>query len=119
MKEGFNLTIEQLINKQKQFDSIHKGHFNWDEKISDENIQLLEYLLICMVGEFGEVSNLVKKVVRGDYKLEDIKDHLSEEIIDILIYVIKLAYQLDIDIEETYNKKMDKNKLRFKKYERE
>jgi NTP pyrophosphatase (non-canonical NTP hydrolase) len=113
------VNIEQLIKKQREFDSAHNGNFNWDEEINDENIELLEYLLICMVGEFGEISNVIKKVVRGDYKLEEVKEHLSEEVIDILIYVIKLAYQLNIDIEQTYEKKMEKNKLRFRKYEKE
>ncbi|XAM38298.1 hypothetical protein TPHSE_25820 [Terrisporobacter petrolearius] len=71
-----------------------------------------------MVGEFGETSNLVKKVVRGDYKLDEVREELSEEIIDIFIYVIKLMYQLEIDVEDVYIKKMKKNEKRFMKYEK-
>jgi MoaA/NifB/PqqE/SkfB family radical SAM enzyme len=77
-------------------------------KIDKTNIEILEYLLICMVGEFGELSNIIKKVVCGDYELEEVKDILSEELIDVFIYIIKLAYQLDIDIEEVYKMKMKK-----------
>lgn len=113
------MNIQELIESQKEFDSRHKGNFNWDEKINDENIELLEYLLICILGELGETSNLVKKAIRGDYKLSDIKERLSEEIIDMLIYVIKLIYQLDIDVEKEYYKKMSKNEERFKKYQKE
>lgn len=113
------MNIQKLIESQKEFDSKHKGNFNWDEKINDENIELLEYLLICILGELGETSNLVKKAIWGDYKLADIKESLSEEIIDILIYVIKMIYQLDIDVEEEYYKKMVKNKERFKQYRKE
>lgn len=112
------MNIQELIEAQKEFDSIHEGNFNWDQKINDENIELLEYLLICVLGELGETSNLVKKVIRGDYKLADIKESLSEEIIDILIYIIKLIYQLDIDMGKEYYKKMGKNKERFEKYQK-
>lgn len=115
----FKVDINELIKLQKEFDSQHKGNFNWDEKIKDNNLELLEYLLICILGELGETSNLVKKIIRGDYKLDEIRDDLSEEIIDILIYVIKLIYQLDIDVEKEYYKKMEKNKIKFTKYQKE
>ncbi|WP_019229253.1 hypothetical protein [Sedimentibacter sp. B4] len=113
------MTIEQIIEMQKKFDSEHAGKFSWDKKITDENIENLEYLLLCMIGEFGESSNLVKKVIRGDCNLNEIRENLSEEIIDIFIYVIKLIYQLDINLEEKYIEKLNKNKLRFTKYEKQ
>jgi len=112
------MTIEEIIKKQQGFDSSHKGKFKWDQKIDDEHLEVLQFLLLSMVGEFGEASNIVKKVVRGDKKLEEVKDILSEEIIDIFIYVIKLIYQLDIDIDKVYNLKMEKNKTRFIDYQR-
>ncbi|AUG58662.1 MazG nucleotide pyrophosphohydrolase domain-containing protein [Acetivibrio saccincola] len=111
------MNINQLIDIQKQFDSKHRGKFDWAQKIDDENIATLEYLLLCLVGEFGEATNLVKKVLRGDYSLNDIKPQLSEEIADIFIYVLKLAYQLDIDIEKQFLEKVDKNKRRFLNFE--
>lgn len=111
------MKIEDFIRYQKEFDENHSSDFNWSEKITQDNIEILQYLLLCMVGEFGETSNLVKKVVRGDYKLNEIRDELSEEIIDVFIYVIKLIYQLDIDVEDVYLRKMKKNKERFIRYE--
>lgn len=113
------ITINELIEKQKEFDSKHKSSFNWNEKITDKNINILEFLLLSMVGEFGETANIIKKVIRGDKTLNEVREDLSEEVIDILIYVLKLAYQLDIDIEKVYNQKMIKNKKRFEKYERD
>ncbi|NMB51368.1 MAG: nucleotide pyrophosphohydrolase [Bacteroidales bacterium] len=112
------MNLNQLINIQKEFDSKHKGKFDWAQKIDEDNIEILEYLLLCLVGEFGEISNLVKKVLRGDYYLNDIRAQLSEEIADIFIYVLKLAYQLDIDIENQFLLKVDKNKNRFTHYEK-
>lgn len=111
------MNIEEFIKYQKQFDENHSSNFKWNERITQDNIEILEYLLLCMVGEFGEASNLVKKVVRGDYSLEEVREELSEEVIDMFIYVIKLIYQLNIDVEEVYLNKMKKNNERFKKYE--
>lgn len=111
------MTIKELMVLQEEFDLKHRSKFNWSEKIDDNNIEMLEFLLISMFGEIGETANLVKKSVRGDFKLEVIKDELSEEIADIFIYLMKICIQLDIDLEENYLKKLKKNTERFKKYE--
>ncbi|TGE39382.1 nucleotide pyrophosphohydrolase [Desulfosporosinus fructosivorans] len=111
------MTIEEIIIQQQEFDSNYKGKFNWNQIIDNEHLEILEFLLLSMVGEFGEATNIVKKVIRGDKTLEEVKDDLSEEIIDIFIYVIKLIYQLDIDLDKVYSAKMEKNKIRFKEYE--
>lgn len=110
------LTIEMIIELQKKFDECHSGNFKWSEKITDNNIHILEHIMLSMVGEFGEAANLVKKVIRGDNGIEDIRAELTEEVIDIFIYVIKLIYQLDIDLEKSYIQKMEKNQIRFKSY---
>ena len=113
------MNLEQLIDIQKEFDYNHKGNFEWAQKIDMDNIHVLEYLLLCIVGEFGETTNLVKKVLRGDYTLCEVKPYLSEEIADIFIYVLKLAYQLDIDLEKQFLDKVEKNKKRFTNFEKE
>ena len=38
------MTLNELINVQKRFDGNHKGKFCWDEKISDDNLEILEFL---------------------------------------------------------------------------
>lgn len=112
------ITIEELIKRQRLFDSNHSGCFEWSKIITNDDVSILEHIMISMVGEFGEAANIVKKVARGDCSLDNVRQELSEEVIDILIYVLKLIYQLDIDIEATYNKKMSINKERFIKYEK-
>lgn len=111
------MTLKEIINLQKNFDNKHVSSFKWDEIITDDNIHLLEYLLICLVGEFGETSNIIKKVIRGDKRLNDVKESISEEIVDMFIYIIKMGYQLNIDIEEEYLKKLHRNDMRFNNYE--
>ena len=112
------MTLQELMKLQEEFDIKHTSNFNWNEKINDENIEMLEFLLISMFGEIGETANLVKKSVRGDFKLESIKEQLSEEIADIFIYLMKICIQLDIDLENSYLNKRKKNMERFKKYEK-
>lgn len=112
------MTLQELMKLQEDFDIKHTSNFNWNEKINDENIEMLEFLLISMFGEIGETANLVKKSVRGDFKLETIKEQLSEEIADIFIYLMKICIQLDIDLENSYLNKRKKNMERFKKYEK-
>lgn len=113
------MTLKEIIEFQKKFDSKHAGNFKWNEMITDENVEMLEFLLVSLFGEAGETANIVKKIARGDFKISDKKETLSEEITDIFIYLIKLVYQLDIDLEAEYFKKMNKNEQRFERYETE
>lgn len=64
------MTIDELTNIQKKFDARYKGTFFWDENISDDNLQMLEFLMIALMGEVGELAN-IEKIVRGDYKLKE------------------------------------------------
>jgi len=110
------MKIEDFIALQKEFDSMHASEFNWDEKITDDNIEMLEFLLLSLFGEVGETANLVKKIVRGDFLLSERKKDIGEELADIFIYILKISYQLDIDLEKEYLKKLEKNKERFIHY---
>lgn len=108
----------KLIEIQRRFDSQHSSLFEWSEKISADNIEVLERLLVSLVGEFGELANSVKKVRRGDIELSCAKESIGEELADIFIYLLKLSYQLDIDIESEFLKKVKKNEQRFAKYQK-
>lgn len=113
-----NMTLNEIIDLQKQFDSNHESTFPWNTPITDNNLENLEFLLVAFAGEFGEVSNIVKKIVRGDFSLNEKKNDISEEIADMFAYLIKMSYQLDIDLESVYLEKIRKNKERFKHYEK-
>lgn len=111
------MDLKEIIKLQKEFDSKHKIHFNWATEVSEKNIQQLQFLVLSLAGEVGEMANCVKKVVRGDENLVSSKDSISEELTDVFIYVLKLAYQMNIDLEKTYLQKLEANKLRFKSFE--
>ncbi|MFZ2959350.1 MAG: hypothetical protein WA705_20885 [Candidatus Ozemobacteraceae bacterium] len=112
------LSIEEMIAIQREFDSKHKGKFAWDEEITEKNVEALQYLLLATLGELGEAANITKKVIRGDLSFDKAKESISEEIVDVLIYSIKMLYQLKINVGEAFKKKVDKNRDRFKKYEK-
>jgi NTP pyrophosphatase (non-canonical NTP hydrolase) len=108
------MDINELVKIQEEFDSKHRGNFSWNEKISQENIEILEHLIVSVVGEVGELANITKKIVRGDITYDDAKENITEEVVDIFIYVIKLCYQIGIDVEKSYLEKLKINEVRFK-----
>ncbi|KUO52225.1 MAG: hypothetical protein APF76_04075 [Desulfitibacter sp. BRH_c19] len=111
------MDLKEIIKIQEEFDQNHSSKFNWNKKITNDNLEMLEFILISMFGEIGETANLVKKIIRGDFKLDEKRSALSEEIADIFIYLIKLSNQLDIDLEQSYFNKLEKNRKRFQRYE--
>ncbi|WP_229618331.1 MazG nucleotide pyrophosphohydrolase domain-containing protein [Vibrio parahaemolyticus] len=109
-----SLTLKEVCQKQKSFDkkTAINGKSFYTE-INEENIHELEHLLVCLVGELGEFSNLLKKIVRGDKLLSEEKKNLDEELVDTFIYLIKIANQFDVDLERGFLDKLEKNKNRF------
>jgi len=68
------------------------------EKIDDENA-LLNYALLGLVGEAGELANTWKKYYRDGLDLDDVIDKLGTELGDVLWYVSQLAIELGFDLE--------------------
>lgn len=53
---------------------------------------------IC--GELGEAANLIKKIERGDFTLDEKREDLGRELADVVIYLDLLAYRAGIDLGE-------------------
>lgn len=83
------------------------------KKIDHKNNSIDKYFY-KLTEEVGELA----KAIRKDKRLEEdnIKDTIEEELYDIIYYVICLANQYDIDLE---NCMILKEKLNAEKYERE
>lgn len=108
------LTLKEIKNIQKEFDKKHSVNGKSLYKDIDEsNIYELEHLAVCLTGEIGEFCNILKKVVRGDYKLHEAKEDMSEELADCFIYLLKISNQFDVDLEAEFIKKVSKNKKKF------
>jgi NTP pyrophosphatase (non-canonical NTP hydrolase) len=70
--------------------------------------QGVEYTTLGLVGEAGEIANKVKKVLRGDYTIDDIRDDLGAEISDTLWYIAMLAHELDLNLQDIAQANLDK-----------
>jgi NTP pyrophosphatase (non-canonical NTP hydrolase) len=111
------MELRDIITLQSEFDAEHKSKEPWNQLITGDNLQVLEHLLVCLVGEVGECANLVKKVVRGDLQYAEVRRDLAGELADTFIYLMKICAQTDIDIEQEFLNKLEYNRERFKKYE--
>lgn len=111
-------SIKELQELQKEFDLNHEGDEPFYQEINNKNIEALEHLIVCLVGEVGEFSNIVKKIKRGDFKYSEKSSELSEELADTFIYLIKIANQMNLDLETIFLDKLDKNKTRFEHYKK-
>jgi len=70
----------------------------------------LEYCVLGLVGEAGEIANKVKKIIR-DYEgqvSEDMKKDLSKEYGDVLWYIARGLDELGFDMGEIMKENIDK-----------
>lgn len=51
-----------------------------------------------LVGEVGEAANVLKKIDRGDFTLEQARGEVAKELADVAIYLDLLAHKLGIDL---------------------
>jgi len=70
--------------------------------------QPLLYTALGLVGEAGEVANKVKKVLRGDYDRDALREMLAGELGDVLWYLTMLARELDLDLSAIAQANLDK-----------
>lgn len=116
------MELTEFISKQTKFDKEH----GWDTSIIPEveRLQSLERELVGLMGEVGEVANIVKKArlsvlnnKSSSTAFRDIVPEVNEELIDVFIYLLRLFQVAGTDIESEYLRKLAINKERFKKYE--
>ena len=115
------MDLKDLVSSQRAFDKRH----GWTPAPNDPRA-ICSYMtkdLVGLLGEIGEFANLVKKLdlIADDEAvlakaMSDSSDMLEDELIDTLIYVLRLASHLDVDLEAAYNRKRDINEQRFKKF---
>lgn len=75
----------------------------------------INYALMGLLGEAGELANKWKKVLRGDRDLSTAKLELRWELGDTLWYVARLAEELGIDLNSVANANLEKLRDRKKR----
>ncbi|MCK8688087.1 MazG nucleotide pyrophosphohydrolase domain-containing protein [Pseudomonas umsongensis] len=114
------MNLLELCKTCKSFDEQHGFPVAFDQE--NQKFNQITKDLVGLFGEVGEFSNIVKKInlkiEKGDnYELNmlEAKEHLKEELSDSLIYIIRLANILDIDLEKECLNKIDRNRVRYEK----
>jgi len=50
------------------------------------------------VGELGELANIMKKIDRGDFTLEEARPAIAKELADVQTYLDIMAYKLGVNL---------------------
>ena len=107
-----DFTINEMLDMQKFLQERYKDIWNplCPEQGKDQ--------LLWMVGEIGEVIDIVKKH-GGETTCQDdaLRAHLVEELADVLMYYndVLLCYGISADeLKQSYTKKFERNMQRWK-----
>ena len=106
-----DFTVKEMLAMQQELQEKYKD--KW-EKISPETGK---NKLLWMIGEIGEVIDIIKK--NGDIKAvenEELRRHLVEEMADVLMYYndVLLCYGIsDKELKEAYVSKFERNMKRW------
>ena len=111
-KDGKDMTLKeiQFLIKYIEKGSLEKVQDNRSEAEKKENSQRL---VLKLIEEFGELAENIRKNLR--YKGDNIKGTIEEELFDIFYYIIAIANDYHIDLEEIFH---INDKINKEKYER-
>ncbi|XP_008224330.1 PREDICTED: dCTP pyrophosphatase 1-like [Prunus mume] len=105
--ERVNISLKDLSKKLEEFAKAR----DWEKYHSPRN------LLLAMVGEVGELSEIFQWRGEVDKGLpnweESDKEHLGEELSDVLLYLIRLADICGVDLGDAASKKIVKNAIKY------
>ncbi|XP_068666258.1 uncharacterized protein [Aristolochia californica] len=102
-----SVTLEDLKKKMAEF----ARERDWDQFHSPRN------LLLALVGEVGELSEIFQwkgEVPKGlpDWKEEE-KEHLGEELSDVLLYLVRMSDICGIDLGKAALRKVELNAIKY------
>lgn len=85
---------------------------DWDQFHSPKNLSM------ALAGEAGELLEIFQWKTEAESPRDSMSDEMlaaaSDEIADVLIYALRLAEKLDIDVDNAVTNKMKKNAQRYK-----
>lgn len=97
MTDGLTLNVlrEANVARIPQFKNAKGEPAHEKEDGSDWS---LNDWLTAVVGELGEAANLLKKIRRGDFTIDQARPELADELADVLTYLDILASQCGINL---------------------
>lgn len=111
-KNNKDMTLKeiQFLIRHIEKESLEKIQDNRSEAEKKENSRRL---VLKLIEEFGELAENIRKNLR--YNGENIKGTIEEELFDIFYYIIAIANDYNIDLEEIFH---IKDKINKEKYDR-
>lgn len=100
----FNTLRAGNVHRLPQFKDKHGRRAHAEPDGSDWS---LGEWMNAVLGELGECANIIKKLKRGDYTLEEAKPLIAKELADVVTYVDLTAFQLRIDLGEAIMEKFN------------
>ena len=111
-KNNKDMTLKeiQFLIRHIEKGSLEKIQDNRSEAEKKENSRRL---VLKLIEEFGELAENIRKNLR--FNGENIKGTIEEELFDIFYYIIAIANDYNIDLEEIFH---IKDKINKEKYDR-
>ena len=110
LKEDMTIKEFQFLIKHIEQGSLKDEEIGKNPEDKKENSRRL---ILKLIEEFGELAENVRKNIR--YDGGNIKGTIEEELFDIFYYIIAIANDYNIDLEEIFH---IKDKINKEKYER-
>lgn len=98
-------SLKELTERARAFVTAR----DWNKFQSPKN------LVMCMTGEMGEVAEHFQWLTQDESRnMDDAKkDRVAAELADVLIYMVRVADEMGIDLVEAAHRKQDRNETRF------
>ena len=109
--EKFTFSKEPTLEEVRRLQAEFTDERDWNQFHQPRN------LLLALVGEVGEVSELFQwrgEVAEGLPGWTDSeREHLGQELSDVLIYLVELAEKCHVDLPQAVLRKMAMNRLKY------
>ncbi|XP_078167410.1 uncharacterized protein LOC144562124 [Carex rostrata] len=106
-KKEVDISLKELSRRLQDF-AMER---DWEQYHSPRNLLLA---MVCEVGELSEIFMWRGEVPKGLPNWEEAdKEHLGEELSDVLLYLIQLSDMCGIDLGDAATKKIVKNAVKY------
>lgn len=91
------------LDKYKKDVRVLDCHMDIEHTIESTTDNLM-FMTLALLGEAGELANVVKKIVRNG-ETEELWKQFDEELADVLIYFVKLLSIAKVDFDKAWDQK--------------
>ena len=116
-KVVYYLSLSPSLNKNMNVKEIQAKLAKFAEERDWEQFHSPKNLSMALAGEAGELLEIFQWLTEEQSSLGSLSpdqlNDISDELADIMIYVLRLADKLNIDIDSAISNKVEKNAARY------